>query len=86
MSQIKFEPPGKDAPGFLRRMKIALELRQEAARGMSPEVVDRFIEFLLPYVTEPEDRKEAVEALWDATEEQFDMMVNMITGGAENPT
>jgi len=88
MSKIKFELPGKETPGYLRRMKNALEYAKMLQDNPSPATIDALVEFLLPYVIEPEDRKEARNALWDATQEQFDSLLGAIVGksDSENPT
>ena len=53
--------------------------------------IDDMIEFLLPYITEPEDRNEAREMMLnDLTEDQFNEMFEALTPkdkeGEENPT
>jgi hypothetical protein len=67
-------------------MKRSLELAERMAADKSPTIIDEIVEFLLPYVEEPADRKEANEALWDATKEQFDSLLAAIRGEAGNPT
>lgn len=87
---IVFEKPSPNAPGHLRRMRRALELgRALQAKMPTPEDVDNLVMFLLPYVKEPVDRKEAEEALWDASEEQFQTMLAAMRGdtdGANPPS
>ena len=82
---IKFQKPDRDAPGFLRRQRGVLEMRQRMTGDLTPDSVDALVEFLLPYVLEPADRDQAREALWDASQEQFDDMLQALTGSA-NPT
>ena len=89
MSQIIFNSPGKDEPGYLRRMKKALELKTAMESGtIVPENLDALIEFVLPYVKEPVDRDQARELLWDGSQNDFDRMLRAITGdiGSINPT
>ena len=52
-----------------------------SAGNASPEVLDDLVKFLLDYVTEPKDRAEAVEMLWDATEDQFMQLIDVLKGG-----
>lgn len=78
--RLVFEPPSKDTPGFLRRQRRALELKDQAKLDPTPATIDEMVEFLLPYVKEPEDRKEAADALWDASEEQFNQLLDVISG------
>lgn len=88
MSRIIFNPPGPDTPGFLRRTRRALELREQMQGGKpTPKTVDDLVEFLLPYVSDPPDRDQARELLWDASEADFKNMLHAVTGGeGENPT
>ena len=87
MSKIVFQLPTSDSPGYLRRMRSALEFRERMSAGdPKPETVDALIDFLLPYVQEPENRGEAREALLDATQEQYNELLGAISGGNENPT
>ena len=87
MSKLVFTKPDPEAPGYLRRMRQALEF-QEAFKSANPgpAAVDKLIEFLLPNVTEPVDRNEAREALLDASQAQFMELLGALTGGDENPT
>lgn len=86
MSKIIFKVPGKDQPGFLLRTKKALEFKRNLDLGISPEIIDDMVEFLLPYITEPVDRDEARDALLNASEEQFNQLINQFTAYSENPT
>ena len=82
MSKIVFTPPGPDAPGYLRRTRAALKFSAEIKSDPKPETIDALVEMLLPFVTEPADRDEAKEALWDATQAQFLALLASLTGGA----
>ena len=82
MSEIVFEKPDSDAPGFLRRQRQALEFKRELENA-GPDTLDKMVEFLLAFVTEPEDRDEARDALWDASERQFNQLLDVVTGRAE---
>lgn len=87
MSKIRFEPPGIDEPGYLRRQRKLLELSHKFENKTDPEALDAMIDLLLPYVKEPENRDEAREALWDASEAQFKMLLDLVSGKTpENPT
>jgi len=91
MSKLVFEIPNAQTPGYLRRAKKGLEFKARLATKATadPEAMDDMVDFLVDYVTEPEDRAEAKETLWDATEEDFNNMLDAITGGGdqeENPT
>lgn len=98
--RIIFEPPSKDAPGFLRRNKQAMVfnvrlagLQKKPANEWSMEdtsLFDEMIDFLVPYIKEPADPEEAREALWDASENDFSRMLGAVQGSGdgteENPT
>lgn len=85
MSQIKFQPPSKSEPGFLRRQKTVLSLAKRLkSEDYDPALIDEMVAFLLPYVIEPTDRLEATEALMDASEEQFDSLLSLV-GGQTSP-
>jgi len=86
METIVFEPPGADAPGYLRRTRKALEFRQKAANDPTPETIDEMVDFLLPYIKEPADRNEARETLLDASEAQFHQLIDAVSGDSADPT
>lgn len=79
--QLKFKPPSAQTPGYLLRVKKALKFRAElASENPTPETIDALVAFLLDYVTEPEDRTQAEEALYMATQEQFNELLEAVTG------
>ena len=92
MSKLVFELPTAQTPGYLKRMKSAIEYnrRLKGRDPMDPEMVDDMVGFLLPYITEPKDREEARNLMYeDLTEEQFSQMMVALTGAdkeEENPT
>ncbi|HUV92739.1 MAG TPA: hypothetical protein VMV80_06605 [Anaerolineales bacterium] len=83
MVKIKFDPPGKEEPGFLRRAKRALGFQQRFKEDASPELIDDLVSFLADYVTEPKDRTEAMDALLDASENQFMELLGSLSGEGE---
>ncbi len=81
MSVLKFSPPTKETPGYLKRLKKVLAFeRKLKAKQIDPNTVDELVEFLADYVTEPTDRTEAIDLLWEASEEDFDNMLSAISG------
>lgn len=94
VTQIVFEPPGRDEPGFLRRSKRALQLAiqlkdfqtldMETVTVEKLDIFDDMVEFLVPFVKKPADRKEAEEALWNASESQFSQMLAAVQGQESN--
>ena len=98
MSILKFELPNAQTPGYLKRMRSAIEYNKKikSREPLDPEIVDDMVDFLLPYIKEPEDREEARKLMFDdLTEEQFSEMLDALSGKekegekeeeAENPT
>lgn len=84
MSAIKIELPTRETKGYWRRVKRASALRVEMANGMTPELCDNVIEFLLPFVIEPADRDEAREVLLDASQDDFEKMMKAFHGGGND--
>jgi hypothetical protein len=82
---LRFNAPGADTPGFLKRQRQALEFKRQMQGDIGPEMVDRMVDYLVPYVSEPADRDEAREALMEATQTQFMEMLAAIGGGGATP-
>lgn len=79
--QVVFEPPTKDSPGFLRRMKQALAFQDAInSKKLTEKTLDDMVGFLSAYVKVPENREEARNLLYDASEAQFNEMLQSITG------
>ncbi len=88
MTTLVFDLPDENTPGFLRRQRRALELRQNLLEDPKPELIDEMAVFLSPYVSQPEDPKEKAEALMDASQAQLTDLLNAIAGLSKdgNPT
>jgi hypothetical protein len=86
MSKIVFNPPDDNAPGYLRMVRVAVGFSEKLSASPKQETIDELVDFLLPFVSEPVDRAEAREALWDASKVQFQQLLKAVTGGDENPT
>ena len=89
MVDLVFNPPDEKAPGFLRRQRKALTfVKAFNVDNPTPEMIDDMVEFLLDYVTEPADRDEARDLLWDASQEQIMSLMQAVGGGESdgNPT
>jgi hypothetical protein len=84
MPSIKIELPTVETKGYWRRVKRAAALRVSMTAGMTPEVCDEVIEFLLPFVIVPTDRDEAREILFDASQTEFEKMMQAFHGGGNN--
>lgn len=81
MTDIVFELPTPQTPGYLRRLKALTEF-QEAQKSEEDPLMRlmAMVEFLSGYVTQPADRDEAYEALLDASQEQIDGLFALIAG------
>lgn len=88
MTELVFRTPAPDAPGYLRRARLSLEFRKKmTGKDAGPETIDALVDFLIQFVEKPEDRTEARESLFDATEEQFLQLLDVVAGNVkENPT
>jgi len=89
--KLVFAPPDPDAPGYLKRQRLALELFDGYKNDPSVDTVDKLVDFLLPFVTEPKTPAKARDALWDASQNQIQQMISVVVGGGEdegeeNPT
>lgn len=77
--ELHFVVPGKNVPGYAKRTKRALELRKQLLTDPEPELVDRLVEFLADYVR-ADSREQALELIWDATEAQWEEMLDALGG------
>lgn len=86
MTQLRFVVPDRETPGFLRRIREALRF-QEAIKQqqVSAKLLDEMIDFLVTFVEEPDDPKQAKDMLLDASQEQFEQLLNSISGGDADP-
>jgi len=89
MTDIEFRLPDKSTPGYLRRQKEALRFLQQFKQDPSPETIDMMVDFLVGFVVSPSEEDAAKEALWDASQEQFELLLNSVVGREDdesNPT
>lgn len=80
MSSLKFKIPGSDEPGFLRRTRRAMEFFEAYAKKESADKIDELVDFLSGFIVDPKTKKEAEKVLWDASEEQFLELLNLVLG------
>ena len=88
MTKIKIAVPGPNEPGFLQRQKALLEygaILAKFSEKPDPNGMDDLVGFILNFVEEPKDKKKAEEALWDASEEQFNEIITALTSSMEPP-
>jgi hypothetical protein len=81
MTDVVFELPTPQTPGYLRRLKALTEFQEAQKNEEDPlQRLMAMVEFLSGYVTQPADRDEAYEALLDASQEQIDGLFALIAG------
>lgn len=79
-TQLIFEPPSPDTPGYLRRLRQAVAFQEAIkAKQLTPQVIDNLTGFLSAYIAGIPS-EEAKEMLLDASENQFQEMLEGITG------
>lgn len=71
MTKIKWNLPGPDETGYLRRRRDAIALLDAEP---SPENMEALFQFLLPFVEEPKGN-EAVEALLDLSKAEYGRII-----------
>lgn len=88
-TRLVFSPPDENTPGYLRRQREALKFVQLLKGDPTVDAIDAMVDFLVQFVTEPKEEAEAKEALWDASEAQFNELLSAVIGQGEdagNPT
>ena len=86
MTEIVFNVPDEKTPGFLRRQMAANRFSELLRAGeVNQEYFENLITFLMGFISEPEDRDEAREALLDASQEQYMELLEAVNGRS-NPT
>lgn len=83
MTELLFKFPSISDRGYLRRQKLALALHRDLQENQDPESIDRLVDFLVPFVSEPSDPEAAREAVWDIGLEQ---LTEIMTKYAESQT
>jgi hypothetical protein len=78
--QIEFTPPDKQTSGFLKRQRKAIEFQTLLKQEQSVELLDKMVDFLSEFVTVPVEKEAKIEALWEASQAQFESMLKAMTG------
>lgn len=83
---MKYAIPSPQTSGYLRRLQKAIEFQSLFKSDSSnPETLEKMIDYMAGFITEPENPKEAREALLDATQEEYMALLKAISGG-DSPT
>jgi hypothetical protein len=72
---MKYNIPGKDAPGYLRREQARLDYLRAVAN--QEDEIEKLLDWLVQYVTEPKGKER--EAIMDASENLIAQMVEDAT-------
>lgn len=77
--KIVFDLPSKDSRGFLRRQR-ELSTFQKMLRDKpdDPNTLNSLVNYLVGFIVEPEDRKEAKEILWDMSKAEYDELLTAL--------
>ena len=83
---FKYKIPDAKTPGYLRREKKRLEFLALGAQvnkkpELYPEYQEAMIDWLLEYIVAPKDRKAAINALLDASQDEIDDLQTAILSG-----
>jgi hypothetical protein len=82
MDEVVIRPPGRDKPGYLRRLRKALEMQERLAQRMSLADLEEMVAFVLTEaeVSGPPDAVR--DALFDLSKMEWDALLRATTGGA----
>lgn len=82
MDEIVIRPPGRDKPGYLRRLRKAMELQERAGQRLTLADVDEMVAFVLAEaeVIAPPGA-DLTEALYDLSKAQWDALLKATTSG-----
>lgn len=84
MSEITIKAPGREAPGYLRRMRRAMTLQErQRTEGPSAGLLDELIDFVLAEaeVSAPAG-VDVREALLDLSQTEWNALMSATAGGA----
>ena len=84
MSEIVIRAPGREAPGYLRRMRRAMELQErQRTEGPSAGLLDELIDFVLAEATVAAPAGVDVrEALLDLSQVEWNALMSATANGA----
>lgn len=82
MDEVVIRAPGRDKPGYLRRLRKAMELRERASGRMTLADMDEMVDFVLAEaeVTAPPGA-DVRAALFDLSKAEWDALLQATTGG-----
>lgn len=84
--KIVFNLPTKQTPGYFKRMRRFMVIAASWEGGRrDPQLVDDMVTFFADYVVEPTPKEAAIDALWEASEEQVEELMAAFRGNADSP-
>lgn len=84
--KLVFNLPSRETPGYFKRMRRYMEIAASWDSGRrDPGLIDQMVEFFADYVTAPSPRSAAIDALWEASEDQIDVLMDAFRGNAPSP-
>lgn len=80
MSEVVIRAPGREAPGYLRRLRRALEFQERALGRMSLGLIDEMVAFVLAEaeVLAPEGA-DARKVLLDLSKTEWNALLRVMT-------
>lgn len=86
-AEIVIKPPSKSKPGFLRRQRKMMELRQRMARN-DPKALDEMVAFMVEVADEVQvpDGVSPVDAIYDLSRADFEALMDAVQGNEVDPT
>lgn len=86
--RLEITPPDENAPGFLRRQHRLIQFmhrleESERTKKYDPDMISDMVAFLVDFVVDPKDPKEAEEILWDLSQVQYMKIMEDIQGGSD---
>lgn len=82
--ELVIRAPGRESPGYLRRLRKALALSERAQAGLSLALLDEMVAFVLAEATVTAPAGVAVaEALLDLSKAEWDGVLRAVSGSLE---
>lgn len=89
--ELVFSPPSENSPGYLLRLKRSLEFQnvinkaKEEGTSLDAGQVDLMVEFLIDFIANDVSDEIKRDVLWNLSEAQFNQLMALASGSAEEP-
>ena len=86
MVDVVIRAPGREKPGYLRRMRRAMEIRERAQNGgLTVALLDQMIDFVLSEAEgEAPEGVDVRAALLDLSQDEWDSVFRAATDGGDD--